>query len=655
MVDESLLEYIKQNVKNDDTEFETSLRELFSYSEIPNPFDEKETKALIEVINNCKILDPACGSGAYPMGILHKMVHLLQKLDPGNKLWKAQQRENIIGEQIKLLEKDREAIKGLSDKAVRQKAEKAVDKRLKEVDEIFESKNNFDDYARKLYLIENCIYGIDIQPIAVQISKLRFFISLIIDQNKQKSKDNFGIRSLPNLETKFVAANTLIGLNKPSSNIKGKVGSTFLENLKIEGVKDELKEIRHKYFSAITRKEKLQYQKQDKKLRQDIAKMLESDGWETEVAKQIVAFDPYDQNTFAPWFDPEWMFGHSDGFDIVIGNPPYHQLSKDESASDKYKLYLKNRFGTSGGRLNTFIFFTHIGVELLKQKGVITYIIPNTILTQDYYKETRKYLLDKTTLTQIVSYNELPFENAVVENITFFALKSPMPDYIIKHFNDNLSIIEFDTEKTKKEFNKSDTFSFNFRSNAITDKICKATTPLGDLCNINQAIALKGDKSLSLRDNNPKGKFYKLLDGRNINKYQIQWAGVYLDYNLDRIHSGKSKDLFTSKEKLFFRRVSSKLIFAYDNEQYFALNTLVAVNLLPVKNKDFNLKYLLGVLNSSLMDYYYVNKHKSTKTVFSEIQARSVGELPIIKAKPEFQKSISTIADFIIHLKKSRK
>jgi adenine-specific DNA-methyltransferase len=128
-----------------------------------------------------------------------------------------------------------------------------------------------------------------------------------------------------------------------------------------------------------------------------------------------------------------------------------------------------------------------------------------------------------------------------------------------------------------------------------------------------------------LRESNPKGKYYKLLDGRNINKYQIQWTGVYLDYNLDRIHSGKSKEVFTSKEKLFFRRVSSKLIFAFDNEQYFALNTLVAVNLLA--SKDFQLKYLLGVLNSSLMDYYYLNKHKSTKTVFSEIQARCVGTI----------------------------
>jgi adenine-specific DNA-methyltransferase len=284
MVDESLLEYIKQNVKNDDADFETRLRELISYAETPNPFDEKETKALIEAINNCKILDPACGSGAYPMGILHKMVHLLQKLDPENKYWKALQRQKAMEET--------EAAFKIGDKEER-------GKRLAEINDVFE--NNASDYGRKLYLIENCIYGIDIQPIAVQISKLRFFISLIIDQNKQASKENFGIRSLPNLETKFVAANTLIGLDKPAQ--------TLLRNPDIEVKENQLKELRHKYFTANTRKEKLQYQKQDKKLRQEIAKMLESDGWQTAVAKQIVAFDPYDQNTFAPWFDPEWMFG----------------------------------------------------------------------------------------------------------------------------------------------------------------------------------------------------------------------------------------------------------------------------------------------------------------------------------------------------------
>lgn len=632
MVDESLLEYIKQNVKNESQDFETRLRDVFSYYDPPaeragnpNPFSEAETKDLIEAINNSKILDPACGSGAFPMGILHKMVHILQKLDPDNKHWKDLQRKKAIEET--------EAAFKIGDKEERAK-------RLAEINDVFE--NNASDYGRKLYLIENCIYGIDIQPIAVQIAKLRFFISLVIDQKVNKSKENFGVRSLPNLETKFVAANTLIGLDKPQQFL--------LRNPDIEVKENELKELRHKYFTANTRKEKIALQKQDKKLRLEIAKMLESDGWETKVAKQIVAFDPYDQNQSSGWFDTEWMFGLRSGFDVVIGNPPYHQLSKDPSASNEYKLYLKQRFGTSGGRLNTFIFFTHIGIELMKLKGVITYIIPNTILTQDYYKDTRKLLLEKTTLTQIVSYDKLPFENAVVENVTFFAVKDISTNYTIKHFYDTFNGIELDKTKSKSDFTKSDTYSFNFGSNEITDSLLRDTIPLASICNINQAIALKGDKSLSLRDSNPKGKFYKLLDGRNINRYSVDWGGVYLDYNLDRIHSCKTKDIFTTPEKLMFRRVSSKLIFCYDDEQYFALNTIVVVNL--TNTKEYKIKYLLGILNSKLMDYYYRNKHKSTKTVFSEIQARSVGELPIKKARKEWQNVISNIVEYIILLKK---
>ena len=257
MVDESLIEYLKQNtvIKTDD--FDSRLRNLFSYNDEGNPLNSKETDELIEAINNAKILDPACGSGAFPMGVLHKMVHLLQKLDPGNVKWKAQQKEKIIGNQIKELEKDKKAIAGLSDKAVREKAIQAVDERLKEIDEIFESKNNFDDYARKLYLIENCIYCIDIQPIAVQISKLRFFISLIIDQDKDSKKDNLGFRSLPNLETKFVAANTLISLEIPTTDL-------FSENNPIKVLQEELKATRHEYFNAKTRKEKRRIQQQDK-------------------------------------------------------------------------------------------------------------------------------------------------------------------------------------------------------------------------------------------------------------------------------------------------------------------------------------------------------------------------------------------------------
>lgn len=134
---------------------------------------------------------------------------------------------------------------------------------MDEIEDVFE--NNISDYGRKLYLIENCIYGIDIQPIAVQIAKLRFFISLIIDQNKFENRENYGIRSLPNLETKFVAANTLISLDKPQLM----TGDIFLNDTyqEINKLSSQLKDIRHKYFNAKIRAEKLKFQKEDKTLR----------------------------------------------------------------------------------------------------------------------------------------------------------------------------------------------------------------------------------------------------------------------------------------------------------------------------------------------------------------------------------------------------
>jgi hypothetical protein len=631
MVDESLLAYLKQQLIDDEST-EANLRDLLSYSENPNPFQEKDTTTLIRAIDTIKILDPACGSGAFPMGVLHKLVHVLHKIDPRNEQWENRQLEkvdNLISE-----------AGGITDTKTREKVIADLEETRKGVVEAFE--NNELDYGRKLFLIENCIYGVDIQPIAVQIAKLRFFISLIVDQRTNSENENLGIRPLPNLETKFVAANTLIALDKEEANL--------FTNPEIEKKKEQLKNVRHDYFEARTPKRKTNCREKDKQLREELTRILTNEHLlQPEEAKKLAAWDPYDQNSSAPFFDMEWMFGLNEGVDVVIGNPPYHQLSKDPSASNIYKNYLKQRFGTSGGRLNTFIFFTHIGIEFLKPNGVITYIIPNTILTQDYYRDTRKLLLDKTILNQIVSYNKLPFENAVVENVTIFAIKDTSQNYSIKHFYDSLESINLDKEKLKSDFLKSDTFSFNFGSNEITDLINQGTIPLSSICSINQAIALKGDKSLSLRESNPKGKFDKLLDGRNINKYSIDWGGVYLDYNLDRIHSCKTRDIFTTKEKLMFRRVSSKLIFTYDNEQYFALNTIVVVNL--KSSKDSQLKYLLGILNSNLIDYYYRNKHKSTKTVFSEIQARSVGELPIKKGKDEYQKMISTIVDYILLLK----
>ena len=180
------------------------------------------------------------------MGILHKLVFILGKLDPQNEKWL--QRQIAKAEEMDDVEARESAIRAINN----------------------DFAHNALDYGRKLYLIENCIYGADIQPIAIQIAKLRFFISLICDQKTHGDKiSNLGIRPLPNLETKFVAANSLIGFDGQQQD-----SSVAKFDAKVKQLSMQLSKVRHQYFSAKTRKTKRDLQKKDQELRDAIRKEL---------------------------------------------------------------------------------------------------------------------------------------------------------------------------------------------------------------------------------------------------------------------------------------------------------------------------------------------------------------------------------------------
>lgn len=282
MVDESLNAYLETKIDNS----------TFQKYKNPEDLNNNQKTQLVQALSNVKILDPACGSGAFPMGVLYKMVDLLKHIDPDNSIWKQIQHDKIIGDKIAELEADKKAIQGLSDIQVKEKAIKAVEDRLNDLETIFNNEYNLDDYARKLYIIQNCIYGVDIQDVAIQISKLRFFLSLIVDQK------NNDIKPLPNLETKFVIANTLIGIDLPKFQIMG-VDDHSQDTTK--ALKEELKIVRNSYFKASTRKEKLKLKEQDKIIREKIAnsladslysnKLADVEKWknEIEIQKKLLA------------------------------------------------------------------------------------------------------------------------------------------------------------------------------------------------------------------------------------------------------------------------------------------------------------------------------------------------------------------------------
>jgi type I restriction-modification system DNA methylase subunit len=398
MVDESLkahLTGVLTKLGRKEREAREQLDLLLGYTAEEHSLSEKEIQALLEAIHTCKILDPACGSGAFPMGVLQKLVHVLHKLDP----------ENDGFESIQI----REAQK-IEDRDERRK-------RIEQIGRDF-SENNV-DYGRKLYLIENCLYGVDIQPIAIQITKLRFFISLVCDQktNRDKAK-NHGIRPLPNLETKFVAADTLIGLPIPEPEL-------FIRSL-IEPIEKEIEECYHRHFAVQNRKQKRDLTDKIKSLRLKLADTIVNGlgaGKNAEVikkAKHIAEWDPFDPQTSADFFDPHWMFGRSlkDGFDVVIQNPPYISHEKLSAAAKaavaKYDCW--EPFA------DIYCYFIERAMHLLRTGGVSCSITSNSFLRADYGGPLRRLASKSCGVYSLISIDKSQvFTNAIV-NIAILLL-----------------------------------------------------------------------------------------------------------------------------------------------------------------------------------------------------------------------------------------
>ena len=361
---------------------------LVAYNGKSHQFSDDEADALIRAIDSIKILDPACGSGAFPMGVLHKLVFILGKLDPRNHKWKQRQ-----------IDKVRETIRtaeSIEDSTVRDSTIRDLEREIESINEAFE--RNELDYGRKLYLIENCIYGVDIQPIAVQIAKLRFFISLVVDQQIDETRENRGVRALPNLETKFVAANTLIGLDKPIQ--------IPIRNPQIDLRERELADVRRKHFTARTPKTKDKYRALDTQLRSELSGLLKDEGFPHETTEKVAFWDPYDQNSKADWFDAEWMFAVREGLDVVIGNPPYigervdekifHEVARTEFGKKFYTRWM-----------DYFYFFFHRSIDLGNRKSVIALITTNYFITATGANRLRKDLYERTTIMSIINFNEL--------------------------------------------------------------------------------------------------------------------------------------------------------------------------------------------------------------------------------------------------------
>lgn len=395
------------------------LRNLLSIEEDSNPFSETETAALIAAIDDLKALDPACGSGAFLMGLLQKLIHVLGRLDPDNARWKARNRRPL---EIRL-----EAAKTAPDPSQREAEIEGAELALARLDHDFSNANK-PDYARKLYLIDKCLFGVDIQPIAVQIAKLRFFISLVVSQKIDRKAENCNITPLPNLETKLVAADSLIPIDRPAQH-------DLFRNPKVAEKEAELCAMNARYFSARTLRTKRGRREDIGRLRDELADLLKAESGLPETdARLMAAWDPFDQNAAAPFFDPEWMFGLSTNFDVVIANPPYVRQEQINSPDDPdrkktlEKVYggrdaKGNPLGAYSGTADLYVYFIQRGIELLNPGGAFAYITSNKWYRARYGERLRAWMNRHARLRCVIDFGDAEVFDAIAYPTILIAVR----------------------------------------------------------------------------------------------------------------------------------------------------------------------------------------------------------------------------------------
>ena len=471
MVKESILAYLKGQCPEID---EAILESLVNYHEVQKPdnISETQTRQIVTAIYHCRILDPACGSGAFPIGALQLLVHMLRKLDDANKYWYKVVLEQAL-EEVKLMGAE---------------AEEEKARRSAEIEKVFQEKVDDPDYTRKLYIIEKCIFGVDIQTIAVQISRLRCFISLLCEQNATTdATTNYGIKPLPNLETNFVAANTLRSLEL------SKEEETLLREDEVSPLISRLREVRHLLFMPRDNQAKKRLKEQDKKLREQIDQKIQEiynrrlaekvafveksiseievklrtlgDRFEKdqtimvteydafgmptvkevkkanpktvllaslrraqnerdrllhdnrlnqiiEKIRQLISWDPFDQNISSPFFEPEWMFGIKDNFDVVIGNPPYMRIQGIRKVDSAFADYLGKIYDSATGSFDLYVTFVEKGTKLVKEEGVLNYIMPVKWTNSDFGVGLRSFLLKNKCVSRIINFGAYQVFNA---------------------------------------------------------------------------------------------------------------------------------------------------------------------------------------------------------------------------------------------------
>ncbi len=597
MCQESLIAYLETNTsvaKDKIRQFVLSPEE--GVADIP----ENKKPKLLAALEEVKICVPAIGSGAFPMGLLNELLHC---------------REVLSGE-------------------------------------------HYDRAEIKKSIIQNNIYGVDIEKGAVDIARLRFWLSIVVDEETPSP--------LPNLDYKIMQGNSLIesfmGVDlskltyeKENKNDKGELSLFDDEKNHLQKIVTHLLA---NYYSCSDHDRKIKLQKE---IADTINKQLEAQSYNSAILNELKKINPAENNNFFlwhTWFSDVFNRDDKEGFDIVIGNPPYitYRGKEKNSISDSELNNLIATYTHSAEyKVNSYALFTEAGINLCNNRGTISYIIPGTILQNDYLKKIREFLVCRNQIKEIVSFSNKVFD-AVTDSIILRCKKGFVENntMLFKRVSDLSLVPTEEKEFVTSEWDNSDKlYVIDLKSTSadsvIFSKMEASGLKVEDYYKVYVGIVAKGIKQFL---SNTKDTIYhkKYLQGKHIAPYQIIFKSVYINFIPELLHSNTDQFVYEQKEKILVRKTGNILMASLDSEQYYTDQSLYNLYLKP--NKWYSNKVLLAILNSKLLNYYYNKKLITNADVFPYIKGVHLKMFPLPHLSDEIESELSDLVDSIIQHKK---
>lgn len=593
MVNESLIAYLETECSKviEPAEMTESRIRNFVLTQDTSAFTDSEKMQLDVKLAEVKICDPAIGSGAFPMGLLNLLCKCRQSLQP---------------------------------------AERQHDKKM--------------IAALKRDIIQQNIYGVDIEKGAVDIARLRFWLSLIVDEDTPEV--------LPNLEFKIMQGNSLLesyeGIDL--SGLAGEKGARTRAQSKIQtslvfDEKQAMEQIQkdlNKFYKTDSHTEKESLTLSINNNVREYIKYIAP-----QKSKEIDAM-PVPNDKFFLWhtyFRDVFSRKGKEGFDIVIGNPPYGA----KFTNDEKKVY-RNLFPETQFKIDSYSLFVLLSFGLLKYKGICYYIIPNTLLDNFFEENVRRKLLNFSQVYEINDLSDKVFSTAVVHSMIFaFRYKENQSDYKIKtntskYLDSNFNFVD------KSFFMKQPQCIFSLRTyenDDFIEKLKKDCVKLVDVLDIRQAIKT-GDDKKELSTEKKNNTYKPILRGKDIQRYGIVNPHLYVHYG-KHLACPRKPEIF-EQPKILIREAGSKIIATFDDCDFYIMSSLYnAIS----KNETFSLKYLLALIESKLFQFI-MNKltFEKTEGAFTKAKIYHYYELPVKNILPAQQKPIIDLVDSILDAKK---